>query len=87
MRAELPDREHHRLIKCFRLDTHRVPDALVVGERDSAGPGGHEEEISCSPYVRLTSKSWPTLGQRDLELVVSPEATPQIANPMAAVLL
>jgi hypothetical protein len=40
---------HHRhrdgLIQRLCVDRHRVPDALVVGERDGASADGHEERV------------------------------------------
>ena len=44
--AERADRQDYCLIERLRLDIHRVPDAVMAGERNSVGTGWHEERIS-----------------------------------------
>jgi|HubBroStandDraft_3_1064219.scaffolds.fasta_scaffold834513_1 hypothetical protein len=56
MLPKRPERERHRLIDCLSVHIHRMTDAVVAGERNCAGPGGHEDQnimfALCSPYVR-----------------------------------
>jgi hypothetical protein len=61
MLPEHPNRQHHRLVERFRLDVHRVPDTLMVGERDGTSSDGHENEVIrfaiYSPSKRSSSRS------------------------------
>ena len=56
--------QDHSLVERFRLYAHGMAETVVVGEGDSASPGGHEKEDSmfawCSPCSpgHLTGRSF-----------------------------
>jgi hypothetical protein len=54
---ERPDRQRHGLVQGLGSDADRVPNALVVGERDDARADGHERGYQIRPVFAMTAQA------------------------------